>query len=104
MPTPRRGEVWIIDLGMAGKVRPCLVMSVPAGTQDRALLTLVAHTTSTRGTDFEVPVQSRFLQSGAFDAQNLLTVPHAKAVRKIGTLPPGELASVEGAVRRWLGL
>jgi mRNA interferase MazF len=51
-----------------------------------------------------MPVQSRFLQSGAFDAQNMLTVPHAKVVRKLGTLPPGELASVEEAVRRWLGL
>jgi mRNA interferase MazF len=44
------------------------------------------------------------LQSGAFDAQNMLTVPLAKVVRKLGTLPPDELASVEEAVRRWLGL
>jgi mRNA interferase MazF len=43
MPAPSRGEVWIVDLGMAGKTRPCLVLSVPAGPQDRALVTLVAH-------------------------------------------------------------
>jgi mRNA interferase MazF len=104
MPTPDRGEVWIVDLGMAGKVRPCLVLSVPPGPQDRALATLVAHTTSARGTKFEVPVQSRFLQAGVFDAQNVLTVPLAKMVRKLGSLPRGELASVEEAVRRWLGL
>jgi len=24
MAAPDRGEVWVVDLGMAGKVRPCL--------------------------------------------------------------------------------
>jgi len=24
MSEPRRGEVWMVDLGMAAKVRPCL--------------------------------------------------------------------------------
>jgi hypothetical protein len=41
MPAPRRGEVWIVDLGMAAKVRPAVVISVPADDQDRALATLV---------------------------------------------------------------
>ncbi len=26
MATPRRGEVWLIDFGMAGKTRPALVV------------------------------------------------------------------------------
>jgi mRNA interferase MazF len=104
MSAADRGEVWLVDLGMAGKVRPCLVLSVPAGPRDRALVTLVAGTTSLRGTAYEVTVQTRFLQGGVFDAQNMLTVPHAKLVRRLGTLPPDQLALVEEAVRRWLGL
>ena len=48
MPNPSRGEVWLVDLGYAAKVRPCLVLSIPAADQDRALATLVPHTTSTR--------------------------------------------------------
>jgi hypothetical protein len=32
MPSPRRGEVWLVDLGMAAKVRPALVISVPPVT------------------------------------------------------------------------
>jgi mRNA interferase MazF len=56
-----RGSVWIVDLGMVAKVRPCLVLSVLADPQDRALVTLVPHTTSMRGTRFEVSVQARFL-------------------------------------------
>lgn len=34
--TPRRGEVWLWDLGMIEKVRPALVMSVSYGDLDRA--------------------------------------------------------------------
>jgi mRNA-degrading endonuclease toxin of MazEF toxin-antitoxin module len=26
---PVRGEVWQVDLGMAAKVRPCLVINIP---------------------------------------------------------------------------
>ncbi len=104
MPSPNRGEVWLVDLGLAGKVRPCLVLSVPAGPQDRSLATLVAHTTSPRGSQFEVTVRVRFRKPGAFDAQNLVTVPHAKFVRKLGELPLDQLALVEAVVRRWLGL
>jgi mRNA interferase MazF len=53
MSAADRGEVWVVDLGMAGKVRPCLVLSVPVGPRDRALVTLVAGTTSLRGTAYD---------------------------------------------------
>jgi mRNA interferase MazF len=46
----------LVDLGMAAKVRPALVISVPAADADRALATFVPHTTSPRQTRFEVAV------------------------------------------------
>jgi mRNA interferase MazF len=104
MTAPDRRDVWLVDLGMAGKARPCPVLSVRPGLQDRALTTVVAGTTSLRGTRFEVSVQPRFLQAGVFDAQNMLTVPHAKLVRKLDVLPSDQLVLVEQAVRNWLGL
>ncbi len=57
----------MVDLGLAAKVRPCLVLSIPALDQDRALVTLVSHTTSVRGTRFEVSLNVPFLHAGAFD-------------------------------------
>jgi len=104
MPNPNRGEIWRVDLGMKAKTRPCLVISIPALTQDRALVTVVPHTTSTRDSRFEIPIQKRFLDPGAFDAQGLVTVSEAKFMRKLGNLQPDELSSVEDAVRRWLKL
>lgn len=104
MPSPNRGEVWVVDLGLAAKVRPCLVLSVPAGSADRALVTLLAHTSSPRGSQFEVPIGARFLKPGVFDAQNLVTVPQAKIIRKVGVLSADQITTIEEAVRRWLGL
>jgi mRNA interferase MazF len=104
MKAPQRGEVWIVDLGMAAKVRPALVLSIPSLDQDRSLVTIVPHTTSPRGSRFEVDVNARFLKKGVFDAQNLITIPHAKLQRAVGKLQTQELASVEAAVKSWLGL
>jgi mRNA interferase MazF len=104
MSSPNRGEVWLVDLGMTAKVRPCLALSIPALDQDRALVTVLPHTTSPRGSRFEIDVKARYLRPGVFDAQNLVTIPHAKFIRKLGVLSATELAGVEDAVRFWLGL
>jgi mRNA interferase MazF len=104
MSKPQRGEVWLIDLGMVAKVRPCLVLSVPTVDEDRVLMTLVPYTTSVRGSRFEVTVTVPFLRSGAFDAQNLVTIPAVKGIRKLGTLTMVQLTPIEDAVRLWLGL
>lgn len=104
MKYPERGEVWLVDLGMAAKVRPCLVISARLTDAGRALITLVPHTTSTRGTEFEAAINPPFLKSGAFDAQGVVTVPVTRAVRLLGRLNREQLRSVEFALCRWLGL
>ena len=98
MPSADHGSVWMADLGLAAKVRPCLVLSIPTVPQDRALVIVVAHTTSVQGTRFEVDVKARFLKRGGFDVQQVLTVPQGKLVRKLGDLRADPLASIEDAV------
>jgi mRNA interferase MazF len=104
MSVPNRGEIWLVDLGYAAKTRPCLVLSIPAEDHERALATLVPHTTSPRQTRFEVAVNVRFLKQGVFDVQSIVTVPYAKLIRKLGILTKEQLESVEDAVYFWLGL
>src|SRR5262245_66444234 len=104
MTVARRGEVFLVDLGMAAKVRPAVVVSVPADDTDRALVTIVPHTTSPRQSRFEATVPVPFLKAGVFDAQNLVTIPHAKLVRRLRTLEKAQFGIVERAMCLWLGL
>ncbi|MGH9660561.1 MAG: type II toxin-antitoxin system PemK/MazF family toxin, partial [Bryobacteraceae bacterium] len=57
-----------------------------------------------RQSRFEAAISVSFLRAGVFDAQNLVTIPHAKLVRPVGKLNAVQLASVERAVCSWLGL
>jgi mRNA interferase MazF len=105
MANPLRSEVWLVDLGLVAKIRPCLIVSVPAaGPNDRVLATVIAHTTSARGSDFEVAVPARFLKPGVFDVQNIVSIPHGKLIRRLGVLTPDQMNSVAAVVRTWLGL
>jgi mRNA interferase MazF len=96
--------VWLVDLGLAAKVRPCVVVSVPFQDPERSLVSLVPHTTSLRGSRFEASVQVRFLKPGAFDAQGVVTVPLPRLVRRLGALSPEQLGQVEAVLLRWLGM
>jgi len=81
-----------------------LVLSVTPEDTDRSIITLVPHTTSVRGSRFEVTVPVRFLKPGAFDAQGLVTVPVAWLIRRVGTLSDTQIKLVESAVCDWLGI
>lgn len=101
---PRRGEVWLVDFGLAQKTRPAVVLNVPYGDADRVIITVVSHTTALRGSPFEVAVPVHFLRAGAFAVQSVTTVPTKLALRRLGTLTPVQLAPIEAGVRAWLGL
>lgn len=101
---PERGEVWLADLGAAAKVRPVLVVSVPFGETDYALLQVVPHTTQTRDSRFSVPLPTRFLEPGAFNVQGMLALPPVRFQRLLGRLTPDQMQQVEAALREWLAL
>lgn len=104
LKNPLRGEIWLVDLGMVAKTRPCLVLSVPLLDEDRALVGIVPHTTQPRSNRFEVNVAKRFLKPGVFDIQGLQPVPLAKFERQLGSLTTVEMQAVEDTVRLWLNL
>jgi mRNA interferase MazF len=89
---------------MEGKIRPCVIMSVPLNDFDLVLFTLVPHTTSARGSRFECPLAVRFLRPGAFNAQSMVTVTRPQLLQRLGALNDRELRNVESVVESWLGL
>jgi len=101
---PKRGEVWLFDLGMTAKTRPVLVVSVEYGDADRAIVTVVPHTTEIRHSPFEISVTAPFLRPGAFLVQGVSTYPKAWAIRKLGALQSVQMESVTDALATWLGI
>lgn len=100
----RRGEIRLIDLGLAAKVRPCLIISTDFRDDERAVVTCVPRTTSLRGGRFEILHPAPRFLPGAFDAQNIGRVPVAKLMKFLTQVDASMLEQVEGAVGRWLGL
>jgi len=94
----------MVDLGLAAKVRPCVVLSIPLDESDRSLVTVIPHTTALRQSRFEIAVPVRFLRPGAFDAQGIVTVPTVRLMNRLGTLTAEQLASIERGVCAWLGI
>ena len=104
MKNAKRGEVWIVDLGMIAKVRPALIFSTSFNDDERALYAAVPHTTSTRGGRFEVALPVHFLDQGAFDLQSLGPVRPTMLVRKVGSLNREQMAQIEVVAKSWLDL
>lgn len=100
----KRGEIWLTDLGMAQKVRPALVISVPYLDHERALVTYVPRTTSLRGTRFEVSHRAKGFEEGAFDIQAVGTMPVTKFLRRIAAIETETMLEVEAALRLWLSI
>ncbi|MEG3930983.1 MULTISPECIES: hypothetical protein [unclassified Microcoleus] len=61
------------------------------------------HTTSLSGSRFEAKVKNKFLREGVFDVQNMITIPHAKLLRKLGSLTSEKMLEVEQVILLWLG-
>ncbi len=102
MAQPRRGEVWRVDLGLAGKVRPAVVVSAHPEETDYALIAIIPHTTSVRGSTYEVKLTVSFLQPGAFNVQGLTPLPPVRFLNRIGTLSDDQMRQIDQAIDEWL--
>src|SRR5215468_2090573 len=103
MPAVNRGEVWIIDFGMAAKVRPALLLTGTPPDDELDLVTVVLHTTALRGNRWELSIPKPFLKPGAFHLQQIQTVSTVKLERRLGLLTADELEKVTNALGKRLG-
>jgi mRNA interferase MazF len=104
--SPIPGELYLIDLGMAGKVRPAVVISREDPDAPRALAICAPLTTENRGSDYEVPLgKLKVLNRESWvNVQGLTSLGHEKLVRRLGRLTTPQMERIKTAVRFALGL
>ena len=101
--TPEPGQVYLVDLGMAAKTRPMLVVSRRDDDAPRALAVCAPITTSSRDSAYEVSIgKPKFLHESSYvNVQGLQAIQHHELKRMIGRLPDKDLHAVMGAIK-WL--
>jgi mRNA interferase MazF len=98
MPALNRGEIWLIDFGLAAKTRPALLLTSEPNDDELDLVTVLLHTTALRGNRWELSVAKPFLKSGAFPLQQIQTVSTVKLERRLGVLTDAEMNQVLDAL------
>jgi mRNA interferase MazF len=101
---PSRGEIWQVDMGIAGKVRPCLLLTDYPANDELALVTVVPHTTALRGNEWEVAIPKLFLKEGAFHIQQVQSISLPKLMRRLGSLTHEEWNLIAAKLVERLGL
>ena len=104
MQSVRAGEVWLIDLGMVAKVRPCLLLTNYPADDELALVAVLPHTTARHGNRWELALAKPFLKPGVFHFQQIQSVSIARLERRLGVLADAELAKVRQTLAHYFGL
>ena len=104
MPAVNPGEVWMVDFGLAAKVRPALLLTGNPAVEELDLVTVLLHTTSLRGNRWELSLPKSFLKPGAFHLQQIQSVSTVKLERKLGVLSEVEMNRVLDALAERLAI
>jgi mRNA interferase MazF len=100
------GEVYVVDLGIGGKVRPMMVVSRDDSDPPRALTICVPITTAFRDSSYEVSLpRVSFLRELSYaNVQGVMAVEHHLPQRRLGQFNQQTIASVKDALRFALDL
>ena len=90
MPRTLPGEVWLIDLGLVAKTRPCVILSDYPTDEELALVVIVPHTTALRHNRWELNLPKPFLKPGAFHLQQIQAVSIVRLEKRLGRLSADE--------------
>jgi mRNA interferase MazF len=98
--TTKPGEVYLVDLGIAVKVRPMIVLSREDSDPPRALAICAPITTSSRDSKYEVAVSHpNFLKSDSFvNVQGLQAISHHELHRQLGNISEAYLSQIRDAL------
>jgi mRNA interferase MazF len=105
MTSFNRGDVVVVDLGYAGKIRPCIVLSEPGADPNRNMSIVAPLTTEIRGGKSEVPFEKPFWlrQTSVVNVLGISGVDNAKIVRRLAQFPKSSLSEVYARLDQVLG-
>jgi mRNA-degrading endonuclease toxin of MazEF toxin-antitoxin module len=105
---PKPGEVYWVDLGLKGRVRPLLIVSRQDDDAVRALCACVPLTTQIKGGKYEVPFpRVKFLPGndrGVANVQGIGAVENFRLGKRAGEFYPEVLAQARDALAYLLEL
>ena len=98
---PRHGEVWPVDMGLAAKMRPGIVLIADNLNAPRSLLIHIPITRQNRGSQLEIPLgHLAFLdRESVANVQAIGSLPSVRFEKRLGVLPAADLESVKKALR-----
>ena len=98
--SPRPGEVWLADLGLAAKTRPVVIVSRYDPDAPRALVIYVPVTTQNRGSKYEVELPKLpFLREiSVANVQGIASLTANRLERKIGEVSADVLQRIREAL------
>ena len=98
---PRHGEVWLADMGIAGKTRPVVILLGDDLPVERTLIIHVPVTRQARGGPLEVPLgHVAFLDSESVaNAQAIGALPRVRFEKRLGLLLPSDLTKIKNAIK-----
>lgn len=100
--SPKPGEIYLIDLGYAGKVRPAIVASREDPESPRAICMFIPITSEHRGSRYEVSIgKPGFLREPESwaNVQAISTVGHEKIIRFLGKISARQMMEIKEALR-----
>ena len=97
---PRHGEVWLVDMGMAAKTRPAVVLIADNIDAPRSLVIYIPITRQNRGSELEVPLgHLPFLDPESIaNVQAIGSLPLARFEKRLGLVPEADLKKVKAAL------
>jgi len=95
-----------VDMGMAAKTRPAIVLLAEDINVPRSLIIHIPITRQYRGTDLEVKLgHLHFLEPDSVaNVQGIGSLPTVRLEKRLGLLPAAELQTIKQALKKACGL
>jgi mRNA interferase MazF len=103
---PRHGEVWLVDMGMAAKTRPAVVLIADQLDAPRSLIIHIPITRQNRGSELKVPLgHLLFLDpESVANVQAIGSLPSVRFEKRLGIVPEADLKKSQSRAAQSLRL